>query len=86
MMIGRYYLMRFFLPLLSLLPIPVCFLFYLDSLTDLPDLFRWSDMNMTMTSTCSRGGYVIYTLSLSLSLSCRSDTDMEMEIDAIMHA
>lgn len=76
MMIG-YYLMRFSLPLPLLPTIPVCFLFYLDSLTDLPDLSRRSDMNMTITSTCSRMLFftvcvveelTLFMLSLSLSL------------------
>lgn len=97
MMIGGYHLMRFFSTTITTTYHNCVFLFYLDSLTDLPDLSRRSDMNMTMTSTCIRMLFLtvcvcvveevtLSILSLSLSLSCRSDTDMEMEIDAIMHA
>lgn len=75
MMGGIYYLMRFF-STTTTTTIPVCFLFYLDSLTDLPDLSRRSDMNMIMTSTCSRMLFftvcvveevMLFMLSLSLS-------------------
>lgn len=95
MMGGIDYLMRFFSTTTTTTYHTCVFSIYLDSLTDLPDLSRRSDMNMTMASTCNRMLFftvcvveelTLSMLSVSLSLSCRSDTDMEMEIDAIMHA